>query len=49
MKDAVNLYISKIEKLNSELINLKYKYNYIEDNKFYQEKYNIYDLEIIRK
>ena len=48
LKDAINLYITKIEQMNNDLIKLKYKYNYIEDNKFYQEKYNIYDLEIVK-
>ena len=53
LKDAVNLYISKLKDLNEFILNTKYKYNNIEFNDDYkiliQNKYNLTDLELIKK
>lgn len=53
LREAVNLYISKIIDLDKNIIETKYKhlsvYNCENINKLVQEKYNIKDLELIKK
>ena len=53
IKEAVNLYINKLNNLDKLLLNIKYKHNNVEiqeNCKFLiQNKYNIKDLEVIKK
>lgn len=55
LKLGFDLYVNKLIKLNNEIINLKYKHNRIEfndkDNEyiFFQEKYNLNDMELVVK
>jgi len=53
LKDAVRLYVSQIRGLDKNIFDMKHKHNHIEeieDNvKLIQEKYNIRDLELIKK
>lgn len=61
IKEAVGLYISKIKDLDRNIMNLKYKHNFVEEIeeveeiennniiRLVQEKYNLKDLELIKK
>lgn len=53
LKEAVNMYISKIKDLDKNILNLSYKYNRVEQlddvNILIQKKYDINDLELIKK
>ena len=53
LQEAIELYISKIMDTDKALLQNKYKYNFLETTepdtiKLVQEKYNIYDLELIK-
>tara|TARA_Y100000768_G_scaffold386550_1_gene375238 strand:+ start:1905 stop:2720 length:816 start_codon:yes stop_codon:yes gene_type:complete len=58
IKDAIEIYITNIKNLDNDVMNLKYKHNYIEENddfentgniKLVQKKYDLIDFEIIKK
>lgn len=53
IKDAIFLYTSKLKKLDEDILHLKYKKNSINQDEEYkyliQQKYNIQDLEVIKK
>ena len=55
LRDALELYLSKIKNLDNDIMITKYKHNHIENNsdsntiKLIQDKYNISDLEFINK
>ena len=58
LKEAVNLYLSKLVDINNEVLKLKYRHTFIEYendenqntiNRLVQDKYNITDLEVIKK
>lgn len=58
MKDAIEIYVTNIKRLDNDIMNIKYKHNYIEegddyefsgDIKLVQKKYDLIDFEIIKK
>ena len=58
IKDAIEIYVTNIKNLDNDIINLKYRHNYIEENEDYeftgnirlvQKKYNLINFEIIKK
>lgn len=58
IKDAIEIYVTNIKNLDNDIINLKYRHNYIEENDDYeftgnirlvQKKYDLIDFEIIKK